>query len=166
MFYASGNKNISMKYIIGFCIFIILFNSCQKNKSNNTDYLIFGHFYGECIGESCVEIFKLTDQELFEDKNDFYPNSSNKIEANFEKLESEKYLKCETLLNSIPENLWQEEDITIGIPDAGDWGGIYVEYHKNGKTKFWLIDQMKSNVPDYLHSFIDEINDKIILINE
>ncbi len=54
----------------------------------------------------------------------------------------------------------------IGQPDAGDWGGIYVEYKFNSVRKFWLIDQKKSNIPAYLHEFVDKTNKKIELINK
>ena len=52
----------------------IIFTSCKKEEVeiSNNEYLIFGHFYGECIGEECVETFKLTDEKLYEDLNDNY----------------------------------------------------------------------------------------------
>lgn len=35
---------------------------CERDaepKFSDNGYLIFGHFYGECLGEGCVEIFRL-----------------------------------------------------------------------------------------------------------
>ena len=155
-----------MKNLIALCFLIIAISSCNKKETNDIDYLIFGHFYGECAGEECVEIFKLSKTNLFEDNTDVYPNELSKIDGNFKELSHNLFTECQSLFNSIPEKLWDEDETTIGIPDAGDWGGIYVEYQKDGEIKFWLLDQMKSNVPDYLHSFIDEINSKIAKINE
>lgn len=53
----------------------------------------------------------------------------------------------------------------IGRPDAGDWGGLYFELTLNGEPKFWLIDTMQSNLPEYLRPFAAEIENKVKLIN-
>jgi len=61
--------------------------------------------------------------------------------------------------------LLDDHDTIIGQPDAGDWGGLYIEYNKDAVRRYWLLDQMKSNVPEYLYDFIDKVNEKIALIN-
>lgn len=47
-------------YILTTAFFATFFLiSCKKDNEVNlskTDYIIFGHFYGECIGEQCVKI--------------------------------------------------------------------------------------------------------------
>src|SRR5690606_35647267 len=113
-----------------------------------------------CIGEQCVEIFKLEEGKLFEDTKDQYPNSDNFYIGNYVQLSQQKHAAVKDLTNSFPTELLNETNTIIGQPDAGDWGGIYVEYNTGGVRKFWLLDQMKSNVPEKYHNFIDNVNEK------
>ncbi len=146
-------------------LFSFIFLGCSsedETKPNNDDYLIFGHFYGFCVGENCIEIFKLTNNTLYEDSNDNY--SINPL--NFEPLESTKFELVKDLMLYFPEKLLTENEDIIGCPDCADGGGLYIEYSKNGIVKHWKIDQMKMNVPTYLHAFMDMLNEKIALINQ
>ncbi|MFH6603545.1 BPTI/Kunitz domain-containing protein [Maribacter algicola] len=129
------------------------------------DYLIFGHFYGECSGEGCIEIFKLENGSLFEDTQDIYPNAISYYRGNYMILNVDTFNGVNDLTTFFPLRLLGENDRIIGRPDAGDWGGLYIEYNVNGTRKFWLIDQKKDNVPPYLHTFIDKVNEKIRFIN-
>lgn len=150
---------------------IALLMACQKEEQPEPvatdDYLVFGHFYGFCQGENCVEIFKLADTTLFEDQNDIYPwIDSTFYNGDFIELDAEKFALADGLLDFFPEELLDEEEKTIGLPDAGDWGGLYIEYKVGDTHQAWILDQMKDNVPNYLHDFIDECNERIRLINE
>lgn len=144
----------------------ILIFSCSSDDSpislDEIDYLIFGHFYGECFGEGCIETFKLTSEKLFEDTLDNY----NGEPLNFEELDNDKFEQVKDLANSFPKSLLSESENFIGCPDCSDGGGIFIVYSKNGIKKSWRIDQFKTNIPDYLHDFIDNVNEKISLINE
>ena len=156
------------KFIFTLFIFTTLLYSCNKSDDDSLDtedYLIFGHFYGECGGEGCVEIFKLEEGKLFEDSNDTYPGSSDYYAANFSQLSNDLYTQVTGLEDVFPDGLLNEPAVVIGQPDAGDWGGLYIEYNKNGVHDFWLLDQKKSNVPPIYHDFIDAVNEKIQLIN-
>jgi hypothetical protein len=152
--------------IFTFCLLIIITASCRKDKDklSSFDYLIFGHFYGECFGEQCIEIFKLEQNQLLEDTTDIYPNSTSFYNGKYKLLSQQKFDSARDLVNFFPAELLTEPDTVIGQPDAGDWGGLYIEYSDNGKRKFWLLDQMKSNVPSKYHTFIDKVNEKIKLI--
>lgn len=159
----------TIKIILGFAtLSIILIASCNKDeaKLSDGDYLIFGHFYGECFGEECIEIFRLETNRLLEDENDRYPNYTNFYEGKYHELSKEKFEEVKDLIDFFPKALLDEDKHGIGQPDAGDWGGLYIEYNFNGTHEFWLVDQMKSNVPEYLHEFIDKVNEKIDLINK
>ena len=149
--------------LITVCVTIIMLISCKKDnvKLSNYDYIIFGHFYGECGGEGCVEIFRLEEGKLFEDDKDKYPNSNDFYVGNYVQLSDQKFINAKDLINSFPPDLLNETSTVIGQPDGGDWGGLYVEYNFNGIRKFWLLDQMKSNVPTKYHDFIDKVNEKI-----
>ncbi len=152
--------------IFTFFSIVVSFQSCSTS-SVETDYLIFGHFYGECVGEGCIEIFKLTDTVLYEDSNDIYPNPANQsYDGNFKALSNEKFVLVRELKNNFPDELLDEKDSVIGQPDAGDWGGLYVEVVENGTKRAWNIDTMKDNVPSKYHTFVDQIQEKIALINK
>lgn len=151
-------------YII--CLTSLLFTSCNKDEIelSDSDYIIFGHFYGECMGEQCVEIFRLEKEKLFEDTRDLYPSNNGFYSGNYVQLSQQEFDETKDLKDSFPTDLLDETEVTIGQPDAGDWGGLYIEYNLNGIRKFWLLDQNKNNVPTKYHDFIDKVNEKISLL--
>ena len=71
--------------------------SCSKSDEGKgiNSYLIFGHSYGECRGDLCIEIFKLTNSQLFEDVNDNFFTGNVKYEL----LSDEKYKIAFDLVN-------------------------------------------------------------------
>ena len=157
-----------MKKLLPLLIIPLLFlNGCDKNdnKKPNQNYLVFGHYYGMCGGESCVEIFKINNKNLWEDLNDAYPSPTNYYVGDFYTLDNNLFNQVSDLITFFPSDLLNEQAIVIGMPDYADGGGLYIEYNYFGEHKFWLIDQIKTNVPDYLHNFIDIVNDKISIIN-
>ena len=150
------------KTIIGlFAIGILLSCNNDSININEQNFLIFGHFYGMCKGENCVETFKLTDKGLFEDIID----DRNGQNMKFIQLENEKFLQVKDLVDFFPSQLLNEKKTTIGCPDCADGGGLFIQYSENGNVKSWRIDQEKDNVPHYLHNLIDKVNEKIKIIN-
>lgn len=116
------------------------------------------------MGEECIEIFKLEKEKLFEDIRDDYPSHTGFYTGNYVQLSQEKFETTKDLIDNFPPDLLTETANVIGDPDAGDWGGLYIEYNFNGIRKFWLLDQKESNVPEKYHSFIDKVNEKIALL--
>lgn len=160
------NYKLSMTIILAG----ILYSSCcredvEQNISTES-YLIFGHFYGECLGEQCVEIFKLENEKLFEDLDALYPNSQSIYSGEFTELEDNMYQLAKDLVDYIPEELLESTENVFGCPDCADQGGLYIEYKSGILLKHWMIDQSKTGVPGYLHEFMDKVNEKIELINE
>ena len=144
-------------------------SSCSTNdeiKTSNESFLIFGHFYGECLGEECVEIFKLEDERLFEDTNDLYPNQDNFYSASFVEIGEDKYQLVSDLMDYFPDDLLHETKVVYGCPDCADQGGLYLEYKSGEMHKYWIFDQFKADVPENFHEFMDKVNEKIDLINE
>lgn len=141
-------------------LLFLLFTGCKRDGINPAakDYLIFGHFYGECRGDRCIQIFKLEPHQLWEDTKDTYPNSTAFYEGSYVKLSQPQFDAAKDLINNFPRDLWNDRNKVIGQPDAGDWGGLYLEFKHKGKRKFWLLDQKKSNVPEKYHAFIDKVN--------
>ena len=141
---------------------VVFLSSCSKtNNPARQEYLIFGHFYGMCGGEECIETFKLTDDILYEDIEDDYSKSS----LIFNPIGNDKFEIAKDLREFIPAELLNETDQTFGCPDCNDQGGIYIQYSTNGKVHTWRLDQNKSDIPSYLHAFTDKVNEKIGLIN-
>jgi hypothetical protein len=157
-----------MKSLKAYLFLIILFfhSACAKENNEGFEYLIFGHFYGECIGEQCVEIFKLTSSELSEDSNDQYPSQDNFYDGNFSLISNEKFELVKDTPLEFPSEFWNEENTVIGQPDAGDWGGFYIEIKNEQGYDFWILDKMKPNVPVKYHSFIDLLNANIAQISD
>ena len=155
-----------MKKLIFTLITVGILFSCNNDDDNITineqNFLVFGHFYGECGGEDCIETFKLTDEKLFEDTIDDY--SGQNLE--FEELENGVFLQVNDLPDFFPNQLLNESETVFGCPDCADGGGIFIQYSENGNVTSWRIDQVKSNVSSYLHDFIDKVNEKIGIINE
>ncbi|QLG45908.1 hypothetical protein [Costertonia aggregata] len=154
------------KIILGILTIGILL-SCNGDDDSeiNIDeqnFLIFGHFYGECGGEGCIETFKLTDKSLFEDTVDDYSGQDMK----FIELQNDVFEQVKNLTNFFPNELLNQNETVFGCPDCADGGGLFIQYSENGNIKSWRIDQVKSNVPEYLHVFMDKVNEKIALINE
>ncbi len=142
---------------------LAVLSACSKNETafGEVEYLVFGHFYGECGGEQCIETFKLTSTQLFEDTNDNYQGT----DFDWVELDADKHAIAVELLNAFPSNLADEDDQTFGCPDCGDWGGNYVEYSSNGEIGRWYLDMIKDDIPTYTHDFVDLLNEKIAEIN-
>ena len=152
------------KLIFGLFMIGLLFG-CSDDIGidiNEQNFLIFGHFYGECGGEGCVETYKLTNQALFEDTVDDYNGQS----FDFVELDNDVFQQVKELSDFFPDQLLIQNKTVFGCPDCADGGGLFIRYSGNGNGKSWRIDQDKDNVPEYLHEFMDKVNEKIALINE
>ena len=149
-------------------ISLMVLNNCAKDNNNYTvgdgDYMIFGHFYGMCAGEQCIEIFKIDSLSLYEDNLDIYPSSEHPYDGNYVKLSGMAFDHVKYLRDKFPAQLLQEANHVIGMPDAGDWGGLYVEIKVNGVRKYWLIDKMRTNLPAYLIPFVNEMESCIAFL--
>lgn len=157
-----------MKKLILILSIVGVLLSCEKTDKvdngitlNESNFLIFGHFYGECGGEGCVETFKLTDENVFEDTIDDYSGQN----LDFTELSNEKFELVKDLKDAFPNQLLSASETTFGCPDCADGGGLFIQYSDKGTIKSWRVDQNKDNVPSYMRNFIDEVNEKIALLN-
>ncbi len=157
-------NNIKFFLAIIFILPIFLIQGCSKDESIillESDYFIFGTFYGECIGEGCVEIYKIDNDMLYEDIEDMYPNGGSQETGNYQALSDEKFMEVNEIVSNIPETIWRIDEGTIGCPDCTDGGGVYIEIKKEGTTKVWLIDNFKNNVPETLHDVITKVHNAV-----
>ena len=161
-----------MKYsiIIGFFALLAFAGmSCEKESNcleQETYFIVFGHFYGECVGEGCVEIYKVADNKLYEETTNQYPGDEFYKFQEFEVLSDAKYQLVKDLENDVPEELWNETQTVLGIPDGGDWGGAYFEISSTRGHRYFLLDQNESNMNAVYNAFVDRINEKIAIINQ
>ena len=156
---------MNLKRLTLLVLTILLCTTCSDDLSfelNDTNYLIFGHSYGECLGERCVETFKLTNEKLFEDINDNYSGN----DLSFIELGADKFDEVKDLALLFPNQLLYDGKSTFGCPDCTDGGGIFIQYADNGTIQSWRMDQDKNQIPSYLHNFVDKIKEKIALIND
>lgn len=139
--------------------------SCEKSEDvdlvDRNESLVFGRFFGFCQGEKCIEIYRLQNEELAEDQNDYYVRSDTFYSGDFQLLGMEKYKEVKDLREAIPSQLYQEDQIRFGCPDCADQGGIYLEIKSDNFHEFWILDQDKEQIPAYLHEFMDLVNQKI-----
>ncbi|GAA4000530.1 hypothetical protein GCM10022408_09530 [Hymenobacter fastidiosus] len=140
------------------------FTGCEQEKvSPDGGYLVVGRYYGECIGESCIDIFKIDTvaERLYEDTADTYPSSERPYEGRYQLKSQPLYEQVRVLPQHVPAQLLTQPTGIVGQPDFADGGGYYVEVSAAGQRKFWLIDTQKNNIPVYLHAFVDELDAKI-----
>lgn len=147
------------------CIFLImafvLISCSDRDPEIDLSYIVFGSFHGECVGEQCVEIFKIKNRSLMEDSLDIYPSSQLLYSGSFIPLPDQSYQTVKDIFEVIPNGLASENDTVIGSPDAADQGGFYLELIVDGNNRFWLIDTDKQSVNVYLHELMDSLDSKI-----
>ncbi len=147
----------------------LLLLSCEKDKptpngsESTEDYLIFGHFYGFCVGEQCVQTYQLTTTKLYEDTSDIYYNPEH--DYHFVERSSEDFALASHLLASFPADLLDEEPEVIGCPDCADQGGLLLVYEINGIKRSWRIDNDRQNVPAVLHPYLTSVDSVLALLN-
>ena len=150
-----------MRYFL-ITLIAVAFYSCDKQTNPPVEEsLIFGHFYGECMGETCVLTYKLTEAVLYRDTIQSYSGQN----LSFVMMEQAQFDLVSNLLSNFPEELLDETETTIGCPDCLDQGGLFLEYSNGDLFGSWRIDQMQSAVPEYLHPFMDQVNASIALLN-
>lgn len=151
-----------MKQIVYILLLSLGIYSCSSDDANSTDgdYLIFGSYYGMCGGDGCVLTYKLTNEALFEDTTKDYSGT----DFSFIPMEQDEFEAVKDLMDHFPSELLNVNEDFIGCPDCADQGGLFIEYSKNGITDNWRIDQFKNNVSEYLHPFMDKVNEKIDLL--
>ncbi len=144
-------------------LFLLLsaFQCDSPSPVREFESLVFGHFFGFCQGEECIETFQLSQNTLFEDTLDNYQGTRE-----FVALSSDKYDVVQDLEQYIPTQLLALPDSTFGCPDCADQGGVFIEIHQGGNSQIWRIDQNKDQVPAFLHELLDQVNAKIALINQ
>jgi hypothetical protein len=157
-------KSIKLKYSLAYCIFalcILGFSDCRKDEHLKREYLVFGTFFGFCAGPHCVDIYKIEDGKLLEDTTDLYPMQKNSKSRVYIQRTQGKFELAKKLLSDFPSRLLSEP-AQIGNPDDHDQGGILIGIFKDGHEQFWMIDNDKTRVPDYLQPYLEEVKQVVM----
>jgi len=176
-----------LKLFLSVLFVLLLFSSCEneenlfiENPGSDTEIeaistnelasrgptITFGRYYGKCQGKACVEIFKLIDITLLEDSLDKYPTTGGFYQGSFRDFKGSEKIKTSDILPSFPLELLDSKLIIYGTPDAGDWGGIYLEYQDGLHHRYWLLDLKVQNNPRNLRAYVSLIDKKITEIGE
>ncbi len=158
---------MKLQLITLLCLIALTFEACKEEpitKQNDSNYFMFGTYYGMCAGAECVNIYKIEGNKLFKNNTQLKPDAANFYKGTFSELSQNQYDSVSDIEDKIPQALLDNKATTIGCPDCADAGVIYVEYSKNGQTQHWLIDTQKFKLPQELHDFVDEIFKKLEIL--
>ncbi len=138
------------------------FAACNSTKTDTTtadlpaeQYLIFGKFFGHCLDE-CATLYKLEGNQLFADDMARF-NGFEDMKFKSEPLPDARTQAAKDLLAAFPQELLNEAE-TIGCPDCADQGGFALEIRKAGQLRHWRIDTNRGDLPDYLKSYVDQLD--------
>jgi len=177
----------NLKLFLSVIFVVLLFNSCENEEDlfienpdktieitakdtsefvNRGPTITFGRYYGKCLGKGCIDVFKLIDVTLLEDTLDMYPASGTFYQGKFTNFIGADKINTSDILPNFPLELLKSKLITYGTPDAGDWGGLYLEYQDGVDHRYWFLDLKVENNPRYLRTYIALIDKKITEIGE
>lgn len=135
----------------------------QTKADSRSATLTFGRYFGKCEGNYCVRVFKLKNKQVKESMTNHYPVYGEFYGGKYLPIDVSEKINISQLFDEFPLVLLEAKDTfsIIGYPDAGDWGGIYLEYKEGKVHKQWLLDLNTNNVPKYLRNYINLINEKM-----
>jgi hypothetical protein len=142
------------KILLAIATITVFITGCCDKPENSKDYIIFGDFYGECLGSGCVDYYKIENGVLYKDQLDQYPSTG--ITHQFELYTGTYNPAMLDLVNEVPSNIYTEGEM-IGTPDSYDQGGYFLEINNSGTIQKWEIDKNTSSVPSYLHAVCDSM---------
>lgn len=153
------------KIVFAFISFLVIASfACKKSDpsaKSPEEYFVFGHFYGECGGPGCVIMFKIENGILYEDTLDQYPIGIGLGQTSFIAYPQDKYEIAKVLIDAFPAELALTPNTTLGIPDGGDWGGLYIERKIGGTVQYWYLDLNLDNMPVQYHAYVEKVRDVI-----
>lgn len=149
-----------MRRLIMIALSLLVLVACKKSteKLESNDYIIFGHFYGFCVGEECVEMYMLTDSKLYEDTVDYGGDE-------YVELSNSLYEDVKDIDGAIPVELTAQPDSTFGCPDCHDQGGVRLIIKSGETIQRWTFDNDLDAIPGYAHGIVNLIHEKITIIN-
>ena len=142
-----------------FILIALLALSCENEPAfelQNTDYLIFGWYAGECAGD-CIAAFRVSNQSLEEDTTTRFYRQDYTFQAG-RVLDNDTWSRASTLISSLPTDLIQSGTDIYGCPDCADQGGIFLIFNQAGQTRTILLDTVDTDDQSTeIVSFKDEV---------
>jgi hypothetical protein len=130
------------------------------------DRLIFGQFYGFCMGPACIENYLLEAGKLYVDGNDVY-GKPFPYEGDWSERPAAEYAIAAPLIESFPAALWQADQETFGIPDAYDQGGYFLEARRaDGTHRAWRLDTNPDALPEAIRPFTAQVREVLEVLEE
>lgn len=144
-------------YVI--CMLILCMSGCQKDPAElqSEEVIIIGSFFGECGGEQCIEFFRASQGQVFEDVNDFYPYWETPYQGDFSTEVECCFDHVAELKGLIPEVLLENPATVYGCPDCADQGGFYFEIITPDYTAHWVFDNAILSESEEVHLFKEEV---------
>jgi len=147
-----------MKYLIAFCIIIVLFAGCKKNQNNSfsEDQVTFCYFDGLCW-TFCRTAYKVSNQQLIADSINISKSGIFTFTP-YQTLTNAKYLIAKPAKDNLPQYLLDHPNQTFGSPGVADALGIYIELLDNGTKTNWHIDTRINNLPTEIRAYITQVD--------
>ena len=139
--------------------------STMNKSSDERSELVFGQYYLS-RGGAHSDIFKLTNDAIYEDKRHEHPGTDSPYAGDYSAMADEKFKAIQKMTINLPQALLDTPDGNIGCPGCADGMSIYISTEVDGKQRFWLIDMGKSNIPKELHGLVDQIDKAVSILTE
>ncbi len=154
--------------LITLIILAFAINSCHKGVDvtlHKKDYLLFGRYINNCQeNDTCIEMFKLFEKELYEDTKDEYVYGTSFYGGYFKQSSPIQFVNAKDLMTFFPTDLIADTSMIFGHPDTSIDGGIYVEYKVNKVRKMWHFDLTTDSIPANYRDFVKKIAEKVTLL--
>lgn len=140
----------------------LVISSCSESSDSesNITEMIIGVSFGECIGD-CATMFQFREDMVFADvvENLFsgdleFSNEALMLEENL----IQDFKNLETL---VPVTLINNDAVSYGCPDCGDWGAIFFSLN----DRVWTLDNAVENNPEEIQPFVSEIQSLIQVLS-
>ncbi len=130
-------------------------------ETSEIDELIFGRFYGFCIGESCVEIYQVDEEKLLEDTTDNILFQGIFQTGQYIEMSEEEHQIALELLEEVPIQLTENNNQVFGCPDCADQGGLHLRIKDGGMDRNFRFDLRNSENPEYLRPYLRKVNEVV-----
>ncbi len=144
-------------------LFVLTLSNCTmvdpvRAELEINPVLVFGTYYGFCGGD-CAHLYKIENQKLYADQgiDNLYLFRDRELPFATEPRPEEDYAKAKFLISDFPNQLLQEEQQTLGNPDAHDQGGIFLELTMGEEVKKWYLDTSTERLPEYLQEYAKQV---------
>jgi hypothetical protein len=132
-------------------VLALLAGGCAKDSVLPADRFIFGTYAVERLSGDGSNLYMVANGKAYADDDSIFNQYSLHFKSS--SLDQDKYTLAQALENSLPNYLMQHPNTRFGCPGCVDQPSIYVEYNRNGKTSWWILDTQVDANPAEIRSF-------------